>query len=48
MVRSASGFIIGPRLARTRWRVSNHEGHRRRGNKYNNGRSFIASRGRHF
>jgi hypothetical protein len=25
MVRSASEFIIGPRFARTRWRVSNHE-----------------------
>ena len=25
MVRSASEFIIGPRYARTRWRVSNHE-----------------------
>jgi hypothetical protein len=24
MVRSASEFIIGPRFARTRWRVSNH------------------------
>jgi hypothetical protein len=24
-VRSASEFIIGPRFARTRWRVSNHE-----------------------
>jgi hypothetical protein len=27
MVRSATEFIIGPRFARTRWRVSNHEGH---------------------
>ena len=25
MVRSASEFIIGPRFARTRWRISNHE-----------------------
>ena len=25
MVRSATEFIIGPRYARTRWRVSNHE-----------------------
>jgi hypothetical protein len=25
MVRSAPEFIIGPRFARTRWRVSNHE-----------------------
>ena len=25
MVRSAAEFIIGPRFARTRWRVSNHE-----------------------
>jgi hypothetical protein len=25
MVRSATEFIIGPRFARTRWRVSNHE-----------------------
>ena len=25
MVRSASEFIVGPRFARTRWRVSNHE-----------------------
>jgi hypothetical protein len=25
MVRSASQFIIGPRIARTCWRVSNHE-----------------------
>ncbi len=25
MVRSASEFIIGPRFAGTRWRVSNHE-----------------------
>ncbi len=25
MVRSTSEFIIGPRVARTRWRVSNHE-----------------------
>jgi hypothetical protein len=25
MVRRASEFIIGPRFARTRWRVSNHE-----------------------
>jgi hypothetical protein len=25
MVRSASEFIIGPRFARTRWRVSNRE-----------------------
>jgi ADP-ribosylglycohydrolase len=25
MERSASEFIIGPRFARTRWRVSNHE-----------------------
>ena len=25
MVMSASEFIIGPRFARTRWRVSNHE-----------------------
>ncbi len=24
MVRSAAEFIIGPRFARTRWRVSNH------------------------
>jgi hypothetical protein len=24
-VRSATEFIIGPRFARTRWRVSNHE-----------------------
>jgi hypothetical protein len=24
MVRSAVEFIIGPRFARTRWRVSNH------------------------
>ena len=25
IVRSASEFIIGPRFARTRWRISNHE-----------------------
>jgi hypothetical protein len=25
MVRSASEFIIGPRFARTPWRVSNHD-----------------------
>jgi hypothetical protein len=25
MVRSAAEFIIGPRFARTRWRISNHE-----------------------
>jgi hypothetical protein len=25
MMRSASEFIIGPRFARTRWRISNHE-----------------------
>src|SRR6266850_2147599 len=28
MVRSASEFIIGPRFARTRWRVSNRAAHR--------------------
>jgi hypothetical protein len=28
MVRSASEFIIGPRFAQTRWRVSNRAAHR--------------------